>query len=122
LAAVKLCKKGEDPPTEHDFKFAVPLANKSIVTIYIQMRKNYIELLDLLQIGSCFELVLVTDFSKAVGRQIIKKIFGSTGAPTLTATTREIGAFSEIYYANEFLISPAEEVNPLGLTKQTKSV
>lgn len=38
LAAVKICKKGEEIPQNHDFKFAVPMGKAGIVTIYIQMR------------------------------------------------------------------------------------
>jgi ATP-dependent phosphoenolpyruvate carboxykinase len=48
LAAVKMCKKGGEAPQNHDFKFSVPLPNKDILTIYIQMRENYKQLLDTL--------------------------------------------------------------------------
>jgi hypothetical protein len=68
LAATKILKQGEPAPDDFHFKFAVPLSKTNLVTIYIQMRENYKEMLKQLLVSGNFELVLVTDFSKAVGR------------------------------------------------------
>jgi c-di-AMP phosphodiesterase-like protein len=40
----------------------------------------------------------VTDFTKAVGNAILKKIFGPIKSPS------GIGPFTEVYFANEFLV------------------
>jgi hypothetical protein len=45
LAATKILKQGEPAPSDYHFKFAVPLSKKNIVTIYIQMRENWKEML-----------------------------------------------------------------------------